>query len=268
MTDATMADPERMRMWARLAAIADHGLAGVHAWGLADGCEPGAAPPAHQHTVATMVLCLSGVVRVVGRRALDLKPGEMLVIAPGCWHDHIAHRPGSTACGLGLLAGKSDVLFFDHQQVLWGAVPAEPYQGLLLGLLAGGEAERLRLADELLTGLVRERIHYVDWSEPSVLRMAAHLWNHLHQPITADDVVAQSQLGRSQSFVRFKDFFGRSPKQELEAQRLALARHLLRARLPVAEVAKRCGFPTRGHFTRSFRRCFATTPSAFADDCR
>ena len=84
MADATMADPERMRMWAQLAAIADQGLAAVHVWNLHDGLEPGTAQPAHQHTVATMVLCLSGVVRVRGRRALDLAPGELLAIAPGC----------------------------------------------------------------------------------------------------------------------------------------------------------------------------------------
>lgn len=266
MPDAILADPQRMAMWSRLAEAADGGIAAVHHWGLSDGLPVGTPTPAHQHTVPTLVLCLSGVVRVQGKAVLDLKPGELLLIEPGVWHDHVAHKPGCTSFGLGFLADRCDVLFFDHQQTLWGAVPQDPYRRLVEELMAASAlSERLPLADEILAQVVHDRVNYVDWLQPAVLEMAAYLWNHLHEPIHADAVVAHSSLGRTQSFALFKSFFGRSPKQELLAQRLALARHLIRRGLSVTEAASRSGFPGRADLTRAHRRAFGVPPTSAQD---
>lgn len=263
MRDPVLTDARRVAMWQSLTRAADGGVTTVHHWGLADGLPLDTPPPAQQHSMPTLILALSGVVRVTGRVALDLHPGELLVIEPGCWHDHAPHKPGSTSFGLGFLAGQTDVLFFDHEQVLWGAVPEAPYRDLLATLVeATSIGDRLELADRILQQVVSDRVRYVDWIEPGVLAMAAHLWNHLHQRIEANDIITHAGMGRTQAYNLFKAFFHRSPKQELLAQRLELARWLLHRRLSVTETANRCGFRDRADLTRAWRRAYGAPPSA------
>jgi AraC-like DNA-binding protein len=256
-------DPDRLAMWERLREICVTGIRSFRRLAPGDGLDAPARLPAHQHAVPTLVLGLSGVVRVGARTAIDLLPGDLLLIEPGTWHDHPAHKPGTTSFGLGFLAGRCDVLFFDHQQTLWGAVPPQPYHDLLTALMeTGREAERLRLVDDLLGQLATQRIGFVDWRRPEVLMMAAWLWNHLHEPFDVDEMVERSGLGRTIGYRLFKDFFGRSPKQELLANRVAIARHLLRRGFSVTEAARRSGFPTRAELTRAFKRIVQHAPSA------
>lgn len=266
MAAELMGDPQRLKMWDLLRQTASEGIASIQRWTPADGLPHGTPTPAHQHTMPTLVLGLAGTTRVQGRTTLDLGPGDVLVIDPGCWHDHVPHRPGTISFGLGFLAGRCDVLFFDDHQVLWGAVPDQPYRELVDHLLVATIADRLTCIDRILGSVIADRINFVDWIQPGVLAMAAYLWNHLHEPIQADTVVEHSGLGRTQSFALFKQFFGRTPKQELQAQRLELGRWLLRSGFTVTETAARCGYPNRADFTRAFRRAFGHPPSQVAPD--
>ncbi len=267
MPDAVLADPQRIAMWLQLKELTGTGVRSVRRWGPADGLvdpQPhnGPAPP-HQHAVPTLVVCLGGVVRVRGRATLDLQRGEALVVEPGCWHEHAAHKPGSTSFGLGFLAGRCDVLFFDHQQTLWGMVGEAPYRGWCERLMHEADADRQRdLVGQCLTQVVGDQARMVDWIHPEVLRMAAFLWNNLHRPINGGDVIAAAALGRSKAHVLFKAFFARGPKEELMESRLAIARHLLTRGFTVAACAQRCGFRSRADLSRAFRRRFGTPPSA------
>ena len=258
-------DPERVAMWARFQELAAQGIRTLHQWGPDDGL-PFASPlPAHQHTVPTLTACLSGRVRIEGHTTIDLVPGDLLLIEPGCWHRHQPYRPGSTAFALGFLAGRCDMIFFEHAAQLWGAVPELPYLSLVANLLAERhEAERLRLVDEILRGVTRERVDFLDWLQPGMLAMAEWLWQHLHLRVDVDAVVARSELGRTAGFRLFKEFFGRTPKQEMLAQRVALARHLLQRGVSVSAAAWRSGFATRAEMSRSFRRRLGHAPSAVA----
>jgi AraC-like DNA-binding protein len=257
-----LVDPARLGMWTRFREVVGEGIRSLHQWSPQDGLDHAPPAPAHQHTVPTLVLGLSGLVRISGRQPVDLLPGDLLLVEPGCWHDHPRHRPGTTSFALGFLAGRCDVLFFDHQQTLWGSVPEQPYRGLVTALMdERREAERLRLVDEILAQVREERIDFVDWRRPETLAMAAWLWNHLHEPFDVDEMVARAGIGRTAGFRLFKEFFGQSPKQELLAQRLALARHLLHRGLSVGESARRSGFATRAELTRTFRRKVGHPPS-------
>ncbi len=249
-------------MWSRFRALAEHGVRALHHWGPDDGL-PFASPlPAHQHTVPTLTVCLSGRVRVESRVVIDLLPGEALVIEPGCWHRHSPYRPGSTAFALGFLAGRCDVIFFEHEAHLWGAVPEQPYLGLIAALLdERQEGERLRLIDEILRGIIGERVDFLNWLQPGMMAMAEYLWQRLHQPVEVDAILVRGDLGRTSGFRLFKCFFGRTPKQELLTQRVALARHLLHRGLPLHAAAKRSGFATRAEMTRAFRLRVGHAPS-------
>lgn len=266
---AVMGDPRRIAMWQRLVEVAKGGIGTLHYWGLDDGLPWGATPPIHQHTMPTVAMGLEGTVRIRGHDDLDLGPGDVLVIEPGVWHHHLPHRPGCASFGLGLLAGRCDVLFFDHQEVLWGGVAEQPYRDQLARLMdtaaapAGGRtAARLDLIDQMLGQVIQDRSTFIDWLHAGVLAMAAHLWNHLHEPISADDIIARSGFGRTSSYELFREFFARTPQQELLHQRLDLAAHLLRRGRSVTEAAARSGFRDRAELTRAFRKHFGHPPTA------
>jgi AraC-like DNA-binding protein len=265
VADSILVDPSRIALWLQLKALSETGIAVVHRWGPADGSPPGSSLSAHQHAVPTLVVCLQGVARLSGRERIDLQRGEVLVIEPGCWHEHSAHKRGSTSFGLGFLAGRCDVLFFDERQTLWGMVPEQPYRELAERLVEEADADRRRtLVAQCLAQVLCDQARIVDWIDPAVLRMAAYLWNHLHQPINGAAVIRASDLGRSKAHSLFKAFFGHGPKQELTVSRLLIARHLLRRGFTVGAAATRCGFVGRADLTRAFRRHFGHPPSADA----
>ena len=268
---AVMGEPRRIALWQRLMDTARDGIGKLHYWLPDDGLPPSPSGAPHQHTMPTVVLGLSGNVRVLGRQAVDLAAGDVLVIEPGCWHEHLPHKSGCSSFGLGFLAGSCDVLFFDDTEVLWGAVHEQPYRDLASQLLASEDRPagdrlglRLPLIDQILAQVITDRSTFVDWKHPGVLAMAAHLWNHLHEPISADDIIAKSGMGRTSSYEMFRSFFGRTPQQELLVQRLDLARHMLRRGRSVTDAANLCGFTNRAELTRAYRRRFGHPPSADA----
>ena len=258
MADAVLADPDRIALWLQAKALADSGIGEVHRWGPAEGPPLGIPGPAHQHAVPTLVVCLAGVARIRGRQTLDLQRGEALIIEPGCWHEHVAHKRGSTTFGMGFLAGRCDVLFIDHRETLWGMVPEAPYRAWCERLVDEPDRQKRReLVEQCLAQALRDQAKVVDWIDPEVLRMAAHLWNHLHRPINGAEVIAEAHA-------LFKAFFAHGPKQELMESRLAIARHLLRRGFSVTAAAQRCGFRDRADLSRAFRRRFGHPPSAEA----
>jgi AraC-like DNA-binding protein len=268
---AVMGEPRRIALWQRLMDVAKGGIGKLHYWTAEDGLPVGTPGPAHQHTMPTLVLCLSGSIRVSGRSGLDLAAGDVLVVEPGCWHQHQPHKAGCSSFAIGFLAGKCDILFFDDQEELWGSVHHDPYRGIMDQLVETQDlpaaqriGQRLPLIDQILAQVITDRSTFVDWLHPGVLAMAAHLWNHLHEPISADDIIAKSGMGRTSSYEMFRSFFGRTPQQELLSQRLDLARHMLRRSLSVTDAAARSGFPNRAELTRAYRRRFGHPPSADA----
>lgn len=259
-------DSERARMWHDLQRLAEAGPGQVHRWSHVDGLPHPASSPAHQHAVPTVAICLNGVVRILGRKPLDLRQGESLVIEPGCWHDHVEHRRGCTSFGMGQLGERSDVLFFGYRLGLWGWVPQQPYAGILGRLMeTEGQDERRSLVRSLLAQVAVDRVHCIEFDDDSVLAMAAHLWNNLHRPLDAGAITARAGSGRTKAFKAFKAFFTRTPKQELLHERVQMARHLLQRGLTPQQVAERCGFSSRSDLTRAYGRAFGKPPSRRAE---
>ncbi len=210
--------------------------------------------PVHQHTVPTLVACLAGQMRVEGREVLDLQPGDLLLIEPGCWHRHLPYKAGVERFAMGFMAGRCDMMLGDHQGVLWGAVEEQPYRTLIDALMDETRvAERLRLVDEIISTLAHEQVVKVDWIEPGVHQMAVWLWRHLHERLDSQTIITRGGFCRRTGFRLFKRFFGRSPKQELQAQRIVLARHLLHRGYSVAECARRSGFASVSDVNQALR---------------
>lgn len=265
MARELLGDPKRLALWNALDGVRRAGVTAVHRLAPADGLPLNPTGEVHWHSIPTIALCLSGVIRIQARTTLDLHAGEAVVVEPGCCHQHLPHRGGATSFALGFLAGRCDVLFFDHQEVLWGMVPEAPYRGWCERLLEAPAEERIGLVQQCLAQVLDDRASIVDWMDPAVLRMAAFLWNHLHRRITASDIVAAGGLARTRAFALFHAFFDQGPGQELMAQRLAIARHLVRRGVSVTETAERCGFAGRADLTRACRRRFGHPPRAWVE---
>jgi AraC-like DNA-binding protein len=235
-------DPGRAALWERFVASARQGVKAFYQWTPSDGLSCGSARPAHQHTMPTLMLCLDGQLRVTGRHSVDLGAGDLLLIEPGCWHEHPPLRPGTNFFALGFLAGRCDMKFCGDGHRLWGAVPDEPCRQQMEALMfAPDAAERLRLVDELLGGIAEQPIAAVDWLQPGVHGMAEWLWLHLHERVDGRAMLAHAGLSRSTGFRLFQRFFGHSPRRELMALRAELAHHLVRRGFMPGDVARRCG---------------------------
>lgn len=266
MPTTFIGDPTRLSRWLALHATAG-AIRSVARWRARDGGDS-ATLRGHQHVVPTLWVCLQGVARVIGATVLDLRPGEALVIAPGCWHEHVALRPGSQAFGLGFMANRCDILIADHAETSWGTVHPQPFRLWMDRLLVEADpVASTAQVREILLQLFSERASPVSWMHPAVQRMASTVWWRLHTPITAADIVRAAAtgpdgLGHSRAYELFTAFFGATPKQELLAQRLALARQLLAEHEPISAIAVRCGFGSRASFTRAWRRAFGSPPSA------
>jgi len=64
--------------------------------------------------------------------------------------------------------------------------------------------------------------------------------------------------------MRFRRFVGRTVKQEMLRLRLDYARRLLcETSLPMSAIAEEVGFGDVYQFSRAFRRCTGTSPTAF-----
>ena len=257
-------DPAVFRLWSKLYQVAAD-VKRVHVWRARD--EGRVLDQAYQHSVPTSVICLDGVVRMSSapRKHLDLHPGEMLVLAPGTWHRHEPMRPGAAAFAQGFLPGWSDIVLSTTHQHLHGGIPVNPSLKLTqrivdLGPGAEREAERRRLASELLTQVLNEQIHPPKPMHPALKRMAELVWFHARPGMTAADVVAASGLGHTQAFALFQSFFGMGPKQYLTSHRLNVALQLLREGGAIADTARQSGFATRADFTRAFRRRYRCPP--------
>jgi hypothetical protein len=266
MPTTFIGDPTRLSLWLSLHAIRD-AIRSVTVWRAADGGDAQTLR-GHQHVVPTLVLCLQGVARVVGARTADLRPGEALAIAPGCWHEHVALRSGSLVFCLGFIASRCDILLADHRETSWGTIKEQPFRLWMDRIMAGRDAAESRAqVSMILAQIFAEKASPVHWLHPAVQRMASTLWWRLHTPITAADIVRAAAvggdgIGHSRAYELFTAFFGATPKQELLRQRLALAGQLLEEGAAIAAAAAKSGFASRASFTRAWRRAHGAPPSA------
>ena len=90
------------------------------------------------------------------------------------------------------------------------------------------------------------------------------LQEHLHEPVTVDDLAARSAMSPRTFARRFLAATGTTPYQWLIQQRIQLARRLLETSdLPVDSVAQKSGFCTGANLRKHFSRAVHTSPQAY-----
>lgn len=99
--------------------------------------------------------------------------------------------------------------------------------------------------------------------DPRLRRAVEHIRAHLADDLSLEDMAAVAVMSASHFARAIKKATGASPLQFVIAERLEMARTLLRTtRLSVAEVAYRVGYNDVPRFGMHFKRRFGTTPGA------
>ena len=103
---------------------------------------------------------------------------------------------------------------------------------------------------------------------PSALRFARdYLHDHLFRDVSLSELTQISGISKYHLLRAFRDRFGLPPHAYQLQQRILHAKHLLQ-RLPLVDVAHRCGFADQSHLHRVFRAHVGTTPGRYAQQFR
>lgn len=255
-----------VRHWWRLVDALSGRLGRVHRW-LAG---PGAFRDAFSghieefHAVPTIEVCLAGTMRIEKPDArVSLQAGDLLLIAPGVWHRAAPMQPGSVRFAQGFLPTCSELLFQASDREWKGRVASEPSRQLMEAACRARDGSPLRgqvLA--LLRNLAQEPAVERLFDSPALARMVERLWARTHRGLSVAELVRASGLSRTHAYRLFTREYGQTPKAAIAAIRFALADSLLRTGVPVAEAARRCGFPSTDTFRRAWRLRHGSPPSA------
>ena len=100
--------------------------------------------------------------------------------------------------------------------------------------------------------------------DPQLAQALRLIQLHACDPITVYQLVDRLDISRSTLEKRFRDELGRSPHDELKRVQLDHARRLLtRTPMPIADIARRCGFHDVKRFTTLFREHTGVPPSRY-----
>ncbi len=99
--------------------------------------------------------------------------------------------------------------------------------------------------------------------QSGLARARERLLDGLEHPPGLDELAALAGLSRFQLVRQFARAHGLPPFAWLQQQRLAQARALIAAGMPLSEAALVCGFADQSHLHRYFVRCFGFTPGAW-----
>ena len=112
----------------------------------------------------------------------------------------------------------------------------------------------------------------VAWSRPErerLLGVLRHVQDHLDQPLEREDLARVAGVSVPHLHTLFQRAFGAAPMAVVRRERMQHARQLLHwSDLPVAEVARRCGFPDPYYFSRAFSREEGVAPSRYRRERR
>ena len=211
----------------------------------------GASHGSHAHDHFQVLVGLEGVLEIeVGGRAQRVAAGAALLVPPGERHDF------ESAAG-------SRCLVLDSREPLWsqcGALPHRPQQVQALarylahalpqqGVLALQHGPALLLDAWRPPVAHRRPRRRVDWDA-----LAAWVQANVHEPLDVAALAERACLSASQFTLRCREAQGVAPLEWVRLQRLARARQLRDAGLPVNEVARRTGYRSPSALTAALRR--------------
>ena len=103
--------------------------------------------------------------------------------------------------------------------------------------------------------------------DPNVAAAMALIRDHACDGITVREVADKSELSRRRLDYAFKHAIGRTLHEQILHERFDAARRMLiRTRLPLTEIAMRCGYAYPTRLSEAFRRELGVTPTRFREE--
>lgn len=249
--------------WTRMHALAARPGA-IHAWqhGPANFPTSQVGLLEEFHPEPSLEFCLAGSMRIEKPDArVDLLPGDALLIAPGVWHRASPLRTGAVRLELGFMPSHARVYFQSIDHTWCGRLANEPCRALIQSALAQrGQADRRAIVTRLLDSIVDAPIEHLLFDSLAQWRMVNLLWTRARDGLTVEEMLAASGLSRTHAYRLFLAGYGLTPKRAIESTRLRLAEQLLGSGLPIATVARQCGFPSADTFRRAWKRHHGQPP--------
>ena len=110
----------------------------------------------------------------------------------------------------------------------------------------------------------RQSADLVAIDDADVARAVRFIRERACQGIGVPEVVAHTGLSRRMLELKFQQYLGRTPKDEILKIKLDRAQLLLsQSDMPIETIARKSGFPSFRHFASLFRRELGVTPRAF-----
>ncbi len=135
---------------------------------------------------------------------------------------------------------------------------------LLDQLMAGKKPPGRKIFLEPLGVVVRQSTDVLAVPDPELAAVVRFIRAHACEGIRVDDALSEVACSRSTIQRRFRAVVGRSPKAEIMRVQLEQARRLLaQTDLPIAEVARRCGFAELKRLSSVFRAKVGVSPAAY-----
>jgi AraC family transcriptional regulator len=94
--------------------------------------------------------------------------------------------------------------------------------------------------------------------------VAGYIEANLERQLSLEELAQIAHVSASHFLRQFKRRFGCAPHCYVIQRRLACAQRLLsKTRLPIKEIALKCGFSDQSHMTRMFQRYLNATPQGY-----
>ena len=98
----------------------------------------------------------------------------------------------------------------------------------------------------------------------NVTRALDYIYNHLHEPITVDDVAREVGVSRGYFSTLFKKEMGIGVAEYIVKKRMEAARNMLRySDMSYAEISEILAFSSQSHFTAVFKKHHGITPKEY-----
>ncbi len=215
-----------------------------------------------------------GVMKADGK-AYDVGPGDAFAFFPGCHYDyHDAPATPWRYTWITLDGSQARASFrqigLTERQPLMHPHPTIGIEKLLAEIqetyaqpvvsASYAIASGWRLMDALATKRAAEA------QRPQGVAEAARFLidRHAMEVLTVEGLASQLQVSRSALFRHFREAYGVSPKQHLDAVRIGRAQRLLQqSSAPLKQIAMACGFASSRYFIGAFRKHCGVSPGAW-----
>lgn len=95
-------------------------------------------------------------------------------------------------------------------------------------------------------------------------RLDEYILKNIERTVTAQELQREFHISHNELYLIFREYFDSTPAEYIKKRRLDMAQELLKTtRLPVGEIALKCGIPDYNYFSKVFKREIGISPREY-----